>query len=295
MNLLLLIGALGALAGAPALYTGDPAEAEARVRKASRDRGLEVELRRLVDVAPGADPYVVGQPAVTRCAPGRLSVVREGVENAEALLSRSADAAVALDLARLDLECLGEPVDPELAARLFYLRGFLAWRRSGDTDTAESAFYRAFLFAPTLSWDVELGGPRAPSSFLSAAARAASPPSAWLRVVPDPAPGFTLRIDGHARAPEGGRVPLRPGVHLVQVVADGFTAPPIVVPVNPGEERALVLPVALSEALLSAMDAPAREALSVLLRAAWPDRVSYVTGPAGTWRFDPATSRWDPL
>lgn len=295
MNPLLLLLTLGAHAGAPVVYTGDPAEAEARIRKATRDRDMAVDLKRLVDVAPGSDPYVVGLPTAIRCSPRPLSALREGVENAQANLDRSAEAMGALDLARLDLECLGEPVDPALAARIFYLRGFIAWRK-GDNSSAESAFYRAFLFSPDLSWDVSLGGPRPPAPFTNAAARAQAPAAAWLRVVPDPAPGFSLRVDGQPRAAEDGRIPLQPGVHLVQVVADGVTAPPIVVPLNGAEERALVLPVALSERLLDQLDQPAsRSALGVLLEAAWPSTVSYVSAPGGSWRYDPATKRWDKL
>lgn len=290
---LALIGLLEARAATPVLYTGVPAEAEARARKEGRLKGEEIELHRLNELAPGLQPYVIGDPAPLRCAPGRLQNVRDGVENALANMDRSRDAIAALDLARLDLECLGEPVDPSLAAQLFYLRGFLAWR-TGNSSQAEAAFYRALLFSPSVTWDAELGGPRPPPAFANAAARAQSFDAAWLRVVPDPAPGFSLRVDGKPLEPEGGRVTLKPGVHLVQVVADGLVAQPIMVPLDVGQEKALVIPVALSESLLARLDDPATQAsLGPLLRAAWPDRPSYVTGPAGTWRYDPASGAWE--
>lgn len=295
MNLLLLLLTLSARAGAPLVYTGDPAEATARIRKATRERELELDPHRLVDLAPGVDPYVIGQPATLRCAPGKLSAIQEDIENALANLARNTDAMAALDLARLDLECLGEPVDPALAARLFFLRGFISWRK-GDDASAESGFYRAFLFDPALSWDEELGGPRPPAAFSRAQARAQGPERAWLRIIPDPAPGFELRVDGRPMAPTEGRLSLRPGVHLVQVVADGFTAPPLLLPIDAGQERALVLPVALSERLLGELDQPAvRAALAPLLEAAWPTTTSYVSGPGGVWRYDPSTRSWESL
>lgn len=281
-----------ARAAVPVLYTGLPAEAEARARKEARVKG-ELALHRLVELAPGASPYVIGEPPPLRCAPGRLENVREGVENAVASLDRSKDAAAALDLARLDLECLGEPVDPGLAAQLFFLRGFLAWR-AGNDASAESAFYRSFLFSPMTAWDSVLGGPRAPAPFLAAEARARAYGRATLRVIPELPSGFSLRVDGQPMEPEQGRLRLLPGVRLVQVIAEGHVDQPLVIPLVEGQEKVLVLPVALSESLLSRLDQPeARETLGVLLAASFPDQPSVVvTGPAGTWLFAPASGEW---
>jgi len=280
-----------ARAAAPVLYTGDPAAAEARVRKEARLKG-ELTLQHLVDLAPGASPYVIGEPPPLRCSPGRLENVRKGVENAQADLSRDRDAVNALELARLDLECLGEAVDPGLAAQLFYLRGFLAWRQ-GNNSSAESAFYRAFLFSPMVTWDEAMGGPHPAAPFSAAERRARGYDRATLRVVPDPAPDFTLRIDGQPVEPEGGRIELLPGVHLIQVLADGHVDQPLVVPLDTGQEKVLVLPVALSEAMLGRLDdAGVRDSLGLLLRAAWPQDTAWVTGPAGTWSYDPATGDW---
>lgn len=275
-----------AQAATAVLYTGSPEEAEARVRKLARVKG-EITLHRLIELAPGASPYVIGEPPGLRCAPGRLESVREGVENALASLDRSKEALTALDLARLDLECLGEAVDPGVAAQLFYLRGFVSWR-IGNAENAESAFYRAFLFSPMITWDVEMGGPHTPKVFQAAEARARGYDQSWLRILPELPPGFALRIDGQPREPEGGRVALRPGVHLVQVIADGHVDQPLVVPLVDDEEKVLVLPIALSEAMLGRLPDPAvRDALGVLIAAAWPGEVVHVTGPAGTWTFDP--------
>lgn len=273
------------------LFTGDAADAELRARKALRVKG-ELSMHRLVELAPGATPYVIGEPPGLRCSPGRLINVREGVENAQASLARSKDALGALDLARLDLECLGEPVDPGLAAQLFYLRGFLSWRM-GNAANAESSFYRAFLFSPMITWDVEQGGPRPPEAFVHAEARARSYDSAWLRVIPALPEGFSLRIDGQPREPEQGRVPLKPGVHLIQVIADGHVDQPLVVPLQDDEEKVLVLPLALSEAMLGRLeDEEVRRALGLLMAATWPDQTVVVAGPTSTWTFDSGAGVW---
>ena len=280
-----------ARAATPVLYTGDAAAAEARVRKEAHLKG-ELTLQHLVDLAPGAAPYVIGEPPPLRCSPGKLDNVRKGVENAQAELGRDHDAVNALELARLDLECLGEPVDPGVAAQLFYLRGFLAWRQ-GNSSTAESAFYRAFLFSPLTTWDEALGGPHPAGPYTAAEKRARGYERGTLRVVPDPAPDFSLRIDGQPVEPEGGRIALLPGVHLIQVVAEGHVDQPLVVPLEAGQEKVLVLPVALSEAMLTRLDdAGVRDSLGLLLRAAWPQDVSWVTSAAGTWSYDPASGAW---
>lgn len=280
-----------AQAATPVLYTGDATAAEARVRKEARLKG-DLTLQHLVDLAPGASPYIIGEPPSLRCVPGKLDNVRKGVENAQADLGRDRDAVNALELARLDLECLGEPVDPGLAAQLFYLRGFLAWRQ-GNNTTAESAFYRAFLFSPMTAWDASLGGPHPAAPFAAAERRARSYDRSVLRVVPDPSPGFSLRIDGQPVEAEAGRITLLPGVHLIQVVTDDHVDQPLVVPMDTGQEKVLVLPVALSEAMLGRLDDPqVRDSLGLLLRAAWPQDLAWVTGPAGTWSYDPATGAW---
>lgn len=281
----LLLGLSLANADTVVLYTGDVAEAEARARKAARLKG-ELTLRRLVELAPGAAPFIPGEPPALRCAPGKLENVREGLENALALLDRSRDALAALDLARLDLECLGEPVDPLLAAQLYYLRGFLSWRMGNDAN-AESAFYRAFLFSPNTVWDASMGGPRPPRPFLAAEEHAHGYAESWLRVLPGLPEGFSLRVDGQPRELEDGRVPLKPGVHLLQVVVDGQTEQPLIFPLGDGEEKALVLPLALSESMLLRLDDPSvRDPLGRLITLAWPGDVVVATSPVSTWSYE---------
>lgn len=50
------------------------------------------------------------------------------------------------------LACLRDPVDPQLAARLFFLQGVAA-QRAGSDLMADEAFRRALFFEPTLAWD----------------------------------------------------------------------------------------------------------------------------------------------
>ena len=277
------------------LFTGDPQHAQDEVIRTGHLHGEALDMKRLIDLAPGTAPYVVGLPSPIRCTPTPASAVREGLENAEALFDHTAEAEADLEQARMDLECLGEPVDPDLAARVFFLGGFLAWR-GGSNPTAEASFYRAMLFKPDLGWDTVRGGPVAPASFAAAQARLASGQKSTLRVIPAVAAGFEVRVDGLAVDTSAGTVTLREGIHLVQVVAQNHVDSPLIVPLMPDQELELVLPVALSESLLMHLDTPlVRDSLAPILRDTWPDQVVYVYGRGVVWRFTAKTGTWQNL
>lgn len=202
---------LPAWAGVPVIHDGDGAA----VRRALADQtGLPSdqfdlhsikELRRLA-------PRVVGDATLRHCSgpPTRASELRALQVRAEAAL-RAGETAVAqdhLDLGIAGLGCLGEPVESNIGARLFLLRGALH-ADAGQLERAPAELQTALALDPDQQWPEGLGSQHA--SLLAEAQ--AVVPSAELSVTPPPR-GAAPWVDGR---PVQTGVVLRPGLHLVQV------------------------------------------------------------------------------
>ncbi len=174
---------------------------------------------------------VLGGGQLTWCtgAPAGLDDLAQAMEEAEGAMAymEFEKAATTLGSALGQLQCLADPVDPEVAARLFYLRGIVA-HRSGFADQAAKAFGIALVFQPELTWD-DAFPPKALSVFQQARDQAASQETVAIDLVP----AGELTVDGRATS----TLALVPGNHLLQL--DGQTA---TLEVYPGTSPTLVLP-----------------------------------------------------
>lgn len=119
-------------------------------------------------------------------------------------------AAEHLDGAESLMPCLRELIDRAAGARLFVLRGVVAFA-TDDLPTASAAFQRAHTFSPRLTWDPSL--PQEPLALFSKAAVDVYTPSpSRIYVSPDRADSWwldgstPLRSDGFFAVPAGDRL-----------------------------------------------------------------------------------------
>ncbi len=192
-------------------------------------------------------------------APTSLEDLAGAMETAEREMAymRYESAARTLGRAFDDLQCLGDPIDPNLAGRLFYLRGLVA-HRSGFEEQARRAFSAALVFQPELVWD-DAFPPKALDLF--EAARAAADSVETVPITLQPA--GTVIIDGV----EHSDLELAPGTHLLQLQDQTAT-----LQVFPGTRPTLVLP-ALYEGI---EDFPSVESQATLLLLADEDTLHVV-------------------
>jgi len=241
-----------------------------------RDQLRPVAMDELRD----APPEVLGEAVLRRCAgsPTTATGLRTSLARAEAAWSDN-DALGAfdqLDLAVSEMGCLGELIEPSVAARVFQLRGALEAQR--DQPLAASSEFRTALgFDPDLTWVTRYPGVAAP---MFEAERESPRPHAIV-VLPS---GTTSGpwIDGQALSAQGGRIAVSPGLHLVQhATPRGIRSAWLMVT---GDAH-LVLPESYREPILDAVLDPDRALeVAALLCAALPDfSAAYISHAEGLW------------
>ncbi len=204
---------------------------------------------------------ITGGGQLTWCtgAPTDLDGLATAMANAEGAMAYMEYEAAAKTLgeALSSLQCLADPVDPTVAARLFYLRGVVA-HRSGFSEEASKAFGIALVFAPDLAWD-DAFPPKALDLFDQARQTAAGLETVAVTLQP----AGTVVLDGRPAT----TLDLVPGTHLIQV--DGQTAS---LEIYPGTAPTLTLP-ALFDGVEDIQDPAAQAELTLL---AGEDRILVV-------------------
>lgn len=195
---------------------------------------------------------VLGGGLLTWCtgAPTDAATLAEAMAQAEGDIAYMEFEAAAKTLGSAfdSLQCLADPVDPVVAARLFYLRGLVA-HRSGFDEASSKAFAIAFIFQPDLVWD-DAFPPKALSLFQQAKEVAGGLETVHVAL----RPGGTVTVDGQ----DLSVLDLAPGTHLLQL--SGQTA---TLQVYPGTAPRLVLP-ALFTGVESIADPDAQATLLAL-------------------------------
>lgn len=265
----------------------DVADAVARVAAAEHVPATDVSVLSITANLPAQDWVLVGSGRADVCAttPATLAELRAAIESAEthiAYLQRD-EAVTKLDAASQRVPCLNEPLDANLAARLYYLRGVVA-HGAGDSPSAEAAFRQAFAFQPSLKWDPNFPPDAVPLFESSSITGKPSP----LSLVPAPP---AMWIDGHMAT---GSVDIAPGVHIVQ-----FGEPLITIRVvaDAGSPLAIVRPKLVPANAASWASEPARrEALSAVMAAAFGSgKTVYVDDGSTIWRAVTGPSEWSAL
>lgn len=290
--------ALGLLALARAGDTFVYEGFDAAVATAWSDRAGVADARVLSvgELTAGRAPIGLAGARVVPCtdAPTPLGAMTEPLKRAEGSLAYMEYGAARTDLllAANALTCLNEPVKAELAARIYYIHGILAFNE-GKPDEARAWFARAKSFQKGLQWDEDFP-PDAREAFDAAAADLVARPPVWLEIVPAPAPG-TLWIDGNPAAAPEGRVALPPGNHLLQIGAS--TVATLSVEMKEGADGTLVIPAALPTGALGwAGDPTRRGALSAALAATLQrDAVVYVASGDRLWKVHAGGDDWEEL
>ncbi len=294
---------LVALALAPAaeaattvVYAGDPGTA---VERAAADAGLRVwELNpvRVTDLPKGFGPVAVGAGQPAGCTGERVNnaAIRELVGKVEARIAYQQDYEAALtdlEAASAALPCLGELAEASLGGRLFFLQGVSA-AGLGKNDVSKAAFLRVLSFQPGLEWDAKFS-PKLRGPFDEAVATEAAAPKRRILVGPGLADAPTLMVDGRLLTPVDGWLEVADGPHLVQLLGPPVATIPVVASERP---LALMIPSALSEAVVAEVANPTRQVLlQAMIDGNLPGDTSvYVwtgdaTWRAGTWEALPAS------
>jgi len=257
----------------------DPADLVATV---ARHTGLPHEQLAPVsmDELRDAPPEVLGDAVLRRCASGptMANSLRSSLARAEAAWSAS-DALSAfdqLDLAVSDMGCLGELIEPAVAARIFQLRGSLEAQRD-EPLAASSEFRTALGFDPELTWVTRYPGVAAPIF----EAERSSPRPHSIVVLPTGTSSGPW-VDGSALSSQGGHIDVSPGLHLVQhATSRGIRSAWLMVT---GDAR-LVLPESFREPILDGVLEPDRALeVAALVCAALPDfTAAYISHAEGLW------------
>lgn len=253
----------------------------------------------LADLMLGRDPVAVGDDGeVTGCgdAPRSQEHLQKIVEQAQSHVDnlREGAARSALDVAAGTLVCLSDHVDPQLAARVFFLRGVTA-HRDADLVAALAEFRQALIFHDSLEWD-DAFSPDIKKSFDAAVESMVDAQEGHLQFVPHPGDG-ALWVDGHPRPASDGTVAVPAGRHLIQIykplagsVVSGM------VDVLPSQVMEIVVPHAVpADALGWASDRERWRDLSNLFLAVpslrdVPD--VYVVHRGGVWRGSAGGAVW---
>jgi hypothetical protein len=292
----------------PLVYDGAP-EAEARAEAA---KGAGLPLDQLEPVALDAllqrPAGATGAATLRHCAgpPTAGAAVRAHLQRADVAL-RGGDAVAAadhLDLGLTALGCLGERVEPPVAARLFLLRGAVAAAR-GAPEVAQAELRTALSFAPALAWDPALPGDGAlleaeRAAHFACAAPPACPSGAPLRIAPA-ARSAGPWLDGRALPAGEAAAPAPPGLHLLQVASTAglrsawltLSGPATVA--LPGAYRRPITP---GPAGSSPTDQAQIDDLRALLGATMPGAgAAYLWAGGGLWLvgLDPAAPAADAL
>lgn len=289
--LILALFAAGALSARAAdtrlIVSGDPAAAVARLSGAIGVPADQIKAVPLSDALPGGLEAVVGPGRLEACSAPATTTddLRVAVEAAERHLAyvELDQAAIRLDAAARLLECLSEPLDPRLAARISFLRGIVDHSR-GDATAEEADFRQAFAYQPDLKWDDNYP-PDAITLFDLAATPSAAP--GHLVVVPSPS---ALFIDGIGATAAGLAVPA--GVHVVQY-GEPLTSRRVFV--DPGGAVALIRLQSVPTDAVKAWsaDPSLHEDLGIVLSAAFgTGAVVYIDDGASTWQTTTGSSDW---
>ena len=187
-------------AAEPVLYMGDnPNVAVAQVVLATGKGAHEFAPVSVSQLLSGHGPSMLGMGSVTGCAeePTAMSDVSAPIGRAaKAIAYLDSEAGLAdLGAAAEKLACLGEPLVPEVAARLHVLRGVL-FHFKGDKPAAWEEYSQAFGFDSEIEWDPNFP-PESQKIFELASGEVASSERVTLTVVPGLSDG-TLLVDGRA-------------------------------------------------------------------------------------------------
>lgn len=296
MTLLALLGA--ALAGAvadavpvlvPEGASGELLDAVARAGREEREALYLVSPRALW---PDPRPRWVGEAPPVYCddAPTRARALdlRLGEVESRIREGRAELAWVELSALRGVARCLDEVAPAETLARLYYLRGVLAFSRE-DTSDAADAFHMARNFQPGLGWDDALLQRLDENGYgqFSRVAEASPGPARQVRLLPA---GARAWVDG--RPVEGDTLQLSPGDHLIQV--QGARLWTFWAHAEPGPPGVLLLPERLpSELAIWAGDPAKRADLSLILSdALGPGREVYASWADQIWRGHTGLPDW---
>jgi hypothetical protein len=246
LSALVLTLSLG-LAAEPLVQEGPTASAVARV---AADAGLnewELQPVQLQSLLPRSGVVLLGADQPSACPNPTLSnsSLRDtvGLAEKQILYHQEWDAArLGLELAAQGMACLAEPLEASMAARVFFLRGFLELE-TGNEDAARSAFERAVAFAPGLEWDERFPPDGEPLLQELIKINSQTLPENLtlghgLRMVP------TLWLDGQPAKVKAGQLDIKPGYHLVQMLQPNV----VTLPVHIGGESPLAIVKAQSMA-----------------------------------------------
>lgn len=268
------------------------AEATAHLQRIGGGDTGEVRVVTLAQLVAGSAPAAVAGARLVPCVGGprtALDLEHHAVRAGRAMAyMEQAEAVRELDAAVAALPCLDTLVPSPLGARIYFLRGVLAFDM-GDRAAAKASFERARGFSPDLAWDPDLP-PDARDLFEDAEA---PPAGLWLHLVPAP-PAGEVWVDGRPVALEGGRVALGAGRHVVQIDGGGVSTFAIEVS---GTDGALVRPAAVPpDALVWVEDPARRPALTSVFEAALePEATVYVAGAGRLWRVHAGRDDWEEL
>ncbi len=278
-------------AGSPVIHAGDAESAVGRVAADSHTAVWELHPVAAKELWTGDQHRVIGagQPPGCAGAVATNAAVRDVVGKAEKRLLQQeyGEMRTLLAAAGEQLMCLTEPAEASLATRLFYLDGYAA-AQLDDKAGATSAFERAFLFQPGLVWDEKLPPDGKP---LFDAAGTDPHGDETLYVGPG-VTAATLWVDGQLASVGDGRVHLRRGRHLVQVLQPTVTT--FTVQLDQGHPVVIAAPGWLADKLLSmASDPPSRPMVQAAIEQALGSepKVYFFTGTR-TIRY---TGKWEEL
>lgn len=278
--MLLLCMLTTALAGVPVVFdSGDPTQVPAQVAARTGLPTSQLDATPLRDLL-AQPPQALGDAVMRRCTsgPGQMTGVQSELVRAEAAWSagQPLTALDHLDLAVAQLGCLGELVDPAVAARVFLLRGALE-ADADRIDAARGEFRTALAFSPDLAWDSRFP----PAGAIVLVEEQAGVPAFGIGVVPAGTSSGPW-VDGRTIGGGGDRVAVSPGLHLAQYpTAQGIRSAWMVV----GGDTTLVLPGSFREPILERIaDAETRPPLERLLQATIPRfSAAYVAHGGGVW------------
>ena len=285
----------------PVVFGGEGSADVARETASRRARRPADEFYTisLADLMLGRDPVAVsdhGEVQACGDAPRSQEHLLKVVEQAESHVDNQREGAAlsTLDVAVETLVCLQDHVDPQLAARVHFLRGVVA-HRDGDVATSLSEFRQALIFDLSLQWDDGFN-PQIKQSFEAAVESMRDVEVAHLVFVPHPGDG-ALWVDGEAKPAGDGEVVVAAGRHLIQIykplagsVVSGM------VEVLPGQVVEIVVPHAVpTDALGWASDRRRWHDLSNLFLAVPSLREApdvYVVHKGGVWRGSAGGAVW---
>jgi len=298
----MIITVLGALLGTaqaaePVLYLGDnPNVAVAQVILATGKGAHEFAPVSVPQLLKDHEPSLLGMGTVETCmeAPTAMSDVSAPIDRAEKAIAYLDSEAGLSDLgaAAEKIACLGEPLVPEVAARLHVLRGVL-FHFKGDKPAAWEEYSQAFGFDSEVQWDPNFP-PESQKIFELASGEAASSERVTLTVVPGLSDG-TLLVDGRPIPGTGRSLDVQPGPHIVQVLSEPVLT--LKVTVEPGSPTTLIIPGAVpSDAAAWAADPELQPGLATLTEAFWErDWTYYVVALGGVWKAKVGSGEFEVL